>query len=77
MTYEMRHSDTDASSASSSPIATVNKYGQLSSGSEQGVTSVVITSLEDYGVNQTVVIAIKVTLFYFDTHSRALPYRHF
>ena len=60
MSYEIRHASLSSSSASSSSLVSVNKYGQLSSGSQSGVASLVVTSREENGANQSVVIAVKV-----------------
>ena len=59
MSYEIRHASSSPSSSSSS-LVSVNKYGQLSSGSQSGVASLVVTSREENGANQSVVIAVKV-----------------
>lgn len=43
-------------------IAQVDDKGLLSSGSLTGVSSLLITSQETFGVNQTLVLAVKVSL---------------
>ena len=58
MTYEVQgrldgtHSD---------PVISVTPHGQVISGSHTGQASLLITALEDFGVNQSVVILVKVT----------------
>lgn len=43
-------------------IAQVDDKGLLSSGSLTGISSLLITSQETFGVNQTLVLAVKVSL---------------
>ena len=55
LTYEIRSSD------SHSPVAMVNEVGQLLTGARSGHASLIVTAHEDFGVNQTIVMLIKVT----------------
>ena len=46
-----------------SPVVMVTKAGQLVSAAGSGHASLVVTAHEDFGVNQTIVILVKVNPF--------------
>ena len=48
--------------AKTTPVVTVDQYGNLVAGPNNGLASVLITSHEENGVNQSAVIAIKVRI---------------
>ena len=58
MTYEVQGR---LDGTRSDPVISVTQHGQVISGSHTGQASLLITALEDFGVNQSVVILVKVT----------------
>ncbi|KAI0234236.1 Nuclear pore membrane glycoprotein 210 [Lamellibrachia satsuma] len=57
MTYEVQgHID----GTHSDPVIAVTRHGQVISGSRTGQSSLLVTALEDFGVNQSVVVLVKV-----------------
>ena len=46
--------------AHSDPVIAVTRQGQMISGSRIGQASLLVTALEDFGVNQSVVTLVKV-----------------
>ena len=46
----------------SDPVIAVTRQGQMISGSRTGQASLLVTALEDFGVNQSVVTLVKVTM---------------
>ena len=59
MTYEVQgHID----GTHSDPVIAVTRHGQVISGSRTGQSSLLVTALEDFGVNQSVVILVKVAV---------------
>ncbi len=73
MTYEVVAEEDMHNSAG--VVVNVNEAGQLVSGSRTGQVTLMVIAHEDFGVNQTVVILVKVsyTLFIFgDIYQLAL-----
>ena len=46
----------------SDPVIAVTPQGQMISGSRTGQASLLVTALEDFGVNQSVVTLVKVAM---------------
>ena len=46
----------------SDPVIAVTRQGQMISGSRTGQASLLVTALEDFGVNQSVVTLVKVVV---------------